>query len=123
MLPDLVGWIGVALMFVGIAGPVWAARTLGASYTRTLRTLEGQRLVRAGPYRFVRHPGYAWDIVMWLGRDSRRPTRSSWRAWRSSWSGRTAGGFGAEERMLLDTFGDEYREYSRRTWRSLPPLY
>lgn len=42
-------------------------RTLGNSYTRTLRTDEAQSLVMTGPYRWVRHPGYTGSLLTWLG--------------------------------------------------------
>jgi protein-S-isoprenylcysteine O-methyltransferase Ste14 len=29
----------------------------------------------------------------------------------------------AEEEMLLTNIGEEYREYSRRTWRIIPFIY
>ena len=29
----------------------------------------------------------------------------------------------AEERLLRETFGDEYEAYCRRTWRLIPGLY
>jgi protein-S-isoprenylcysteine O-methyltransferase Ste14 len=66
-LPDWVAWLGVALMVAGIALRVWANRVLGAYYTRTLRIQSGQSVVRAGPYRLIRHPGYAGALLMWLG--------------------------------------------------------
>jgi len=30
---------------------------------------------------------------------------------------------GVEERMLIDEYGDEYREYMEGTWRLLPYIY
>ena len=42
-------------------------RTLGSAYTRTLRTQERQAVVAEGPYRVVRHPGYAGSLLVWLG--------------------------------------------------------
>jgi protein-S-isoprenylcysteine O-methyltransferase Ste14 len=45
----------------------WSMRTLGASYSRTLRTGEAQPLVDEGPYRLVRHPGYAGSLLTWSG--------------------------------------------------------
>jgi len=60
-------WAGVGLMALGLLLRVWAARTLGAFYTRTLVVSPHQQLVEAGPYRWLRHPGYAGDIVLWLG--------------------------------------------------------
>jgi protein-S-isoprenylcysteine O-methyltransferase Ste14 len=41
-------------------------RTLGRAYSRTLRT-ERERVVEAGPYRHVRHPGYLGSNLIWLG--------------------------------------------------------
>ena len=40
---------------------------MGDSYTRTLRTRAQQPLVQAGPYRLVRHPGYAGSLLSWTG--------------------------------------------------------
>ncbi len=42
-------------------------RTLGAAYSRTLRTGDGQPLVEDGPYRLVRHPGDAGSLLIWIG--------------------------------------------------------
>jgi protein-S-isoprenylcysteine O-methyltransferase Ste14 len=66
-LPDWVAWLGVALMVAGIALRIWANRVLGAYYMRTLRIQSGRSVVRAGPYRLIRHPGYTGALLMWLG--------------------------------------------------------
>ena len=42
-------------------------RTLGASYSRTLRTDDAQRVGDDGPYRLIRHPGYAGSLLVWSG--------------------------------------------------------
>lgn len=42
-------------------------RTLGPSYTRTLRTEDTQHVIDDGPYAFVRHPGYAGSLLIWTG--------------------------------------------------------
>ena len=60
-------WSGVALSVIGLAVRAWAMRTLGQAYTRTLRMTADQRLVTEGPYRWVRHPGYAGSIAVWVG--------------------------------------------------------
>ena len=43
-------------------------RELGRFYSRTLRT-EGdeQVVIDTGPYRLVRHPGYAGSLLIWGG--------------------------------------------------------
>lgn len=122
-LPASTGWVGVALMAGAVAVRIWAAQTLGESYTRTLRVRAGQRVIDSGPYAFVRHPGYAADLMMWFG-------------WGLAWTNALAivaasvptslayaYRIAVEERMLLNQLGEEYSRYARRTARLVPGLY
>jgi protein-S-isoprenylcysteine O-methyltransferase Ste14 len=119
-LPDWVAWLGVALMAVGIALRIWANRVLGAYYTRTLRIQSGQRVVREGPYRLIRHPGYAGALLMWLG--AILATRN--------WITLVVVGvsvisvylyrIATEERMLASALGGDYQSYMADTKRVIP---
>jgi protein-S-isoprenylcysteine O-methyltransferase len=118
-----VGWAGVAVMLGGIGLRVWANRVLGAFYTRTLRTVEQQRVIRRGPYRVVRHPGYLGFILTWAGAAL---ATANWLAVAvivpvvlAAYLFRIS----AEETMLRATFGEEYEQYRRRTWRLIPFLF
>jgi len=66
-LPPLAGPAGLILQASGLTVRALSMRTLGASYTRTLRAEEHQRVVDAWPYRLVRHPGYAGSLLTWSG--------------------------------------------------------
>lgn len=66
-LPPMAGPAGLIAQAGGLALRAWSMRTLGASYTRTLRTDEEQRIVDEGPYRLIRHPGYAGSLLTWSG--------------------------------------------------------
>jgi protein-S-isoprenylcysteine O-methyltransferase Ste14 len=66
-LPRMAGPAGLMVQAGGLALRAWSMRTLGASYTRTLRTGEEQPVVDTGPYRLVRHPGYAGSLLTWTG--------------------------------------------------------
>ena len=66
-LPRAVAPAGLALQAFGLGLRIWSMRTLGAAYSRTLRTDEARRVVEAGPYRLVRHPGYAGSLLTWIG--------------------------------------------------------
>jgi len=119
-LPDWVAWLGVALMAVGIALRIWANRVLGAYYTGTLRIQSGQRVVREGPYRLIRHPGYAGALLMWLG--AILATRN--------WITLVVVGvsvisvylyrIATEERMLASALGGDYQSYMADTKRVIP---
>ena len=66
-LPHGAAPLGLALEVGGLALRAWSMRTLGASYSRTLRTGRAQPLTDDGPYRIVRHPGYAGSLLTWSG--------------------------------------------------------
>ena len=58
---------GLALIIVGAAFALWAASTLGAQFDLEPEVHQGHRVVRAGPYRFVRHPVYVGIAVHLVG--------------------------------------------------------
>ena len=115
--------IGLAVMLAGMVLRVWAARTLGHFYTRTLRVFEDQPVVRSGPYRRLRHPGYAADLLLWLGfglaSGNAIVALCIELPMLTAYHRRIA----AQEAMLLEKLGEPYREYVQQTWRMLPPVY
>ena len=118
-----VGWAGVGVMFGGIALRWWANRTLGRFYTSTLRVAEGQRIIRQGPYKVLRHPGYSGVILIWVGAGF---ATLNWMAAAvivlvvgASYRYR----INSEEAMLMTTFGAEYQAYMAQTWKLLPFVY
>jgi protein-S-isoprenylcysteine O-methyltransferase len=66
-LPRATAPFGLGLEVAGLGLRAWSMRTLGSSYTRTLRVQGAQQVVNTGPYRFVRHPGYAGSLMIWTG--------------------------------------------------------
>jgi protein-S-isoprenylcysteine O-methyltransferase Ste14 len=58
---------GAGLMVAGSALRVWSVHTLGRFYSGHIETWSGQRVVSAGPYRVLRHPGYAGNILQVVG--------------------------------------------------------
>ena len=51
-------WPFLALFVLIEAGRLWVLRTLGRRWTTRIIVVPGERLVAAGPYRFVNHPNY-----------------------------------------------------------------
>ena len=66
-LPRGAGPAGIAVEAAGLGLRAWSMLTLGDSYTRTLRAETDQTVIDSGPYRLVRHPGYAGSLLMWTG--------------------------------------------------------
>jgi protein-S-isoprenylcysteine O-methyltransferase Ste14 len=66
-LPDGVQIAALVIIQVGSLLGTWAmlVNRFFSSQVR-IQTDRGQTVVRAGPYRYVRHPGYAGGILSWL---------------------------------------------------------
>ena len=113
---------GFVLFIFGVILRAVGRITLGRYYTYGLRTLPNQKLVTHGIFRHVRHPISLAAILYSAG----IPLIFS-----------SLYGFAMmlfiiplilyrlriEERMLIEKFGDEYREYMRKTKKLIPFIY
>ncbi|HLX33611.1 MAG TPA: isoprenylcysteine carboxylmethyltransferase family protein [Candidatus Limnocylindrales bacterium] len=117
-----VAWLGVAVAGLALGLRAWAMRTLGALYTRTLRTAADQQLVTSGPYRWIRHPGYVASLGVWVGAALAFHSAIAAIAVAILLGVAYAWRIRNEERMLEASFGDAYRAYAARTARVLPGL-
>jgi protein-S-isoprenylcysteine O-methyltransferase Ste14 len=122
-VPLAIRWLGCAVLAGGLALRAWAMILLRSSYSRGLQVSESQQLLRAGPYRVIRHPGYAGSLMVWLGFAL---GLGSWVATLFVFVLLGAAylyRINAEERMLLAEFARAYADYQRATWRLIPGLF
>ena len=121
-VPIWLRWTGVGLTLLGFALLQWAQNTLGKNWSDTPRMIQEQALVTSGPYRLIRHPIYT-AFVFILG--STLLISANWLIG-LAWLGMTilelASRIQFEEGLMLEYFGDQYREYMKRTGRLLPKL-
>jgi protein-S-isoprenylcysteine O-methyltransferase Ste14 len=59
--------LGVFMMGVGYAGTLWCYKAMGNAWRMGIDRKAKTDLVMTGPYRFVRHPIYLFQIVMVAG--------------------------------------------------------
>jgi protein-S-isoprenylcysteine O-methyltransferase Ste14 len=57
-------WLFEVIQFVGVAGSLWSLLSLGRSFGLVA---SNRGLQTRGPYRFVRHPIYAFYFFVWIG--------------------------------------------------------
>lgn len=118
--PSWLRWTGVGIAILGFALLQWAQNTLGKNWSDTPRMIEEQSLITSGPYRFVRHPIYTAFLLILC---STLVISANWFVG-LAWIGMTvlevASRIGFEENLMLEYFGDQYREYRKRTGRLLP---
>jgi protein-S-isoprenylcysteine O-methyltransferase Ste14 len=117
------GLVSIAVMLTGFAIRVWAASSLGGYYTTTLMTVPEQKVVTAGPYGWVRHPGYLGEILIWTGFGALSSDLLVALALPVMFVAVLLYRISSEERMLLSELGDDYVRYRRRTRKLVPLVY
>jgi protein-S-isoprenylcysteine O-methyltransferase Ste14 len=114
---------GLALMVAGLVLRGWAIKTLGDYFTFTVIVSQDQPVIKAGPYRVLRHPGYTGILLACAGLGLAS----------ANWVG-FAGALlvplafllcriHLEERALSATLGERYRSYAAGHKRLVPLVW
>ncbi|MGH9019949.1 MAG: methyltransferase family protein [Acidimicrobiales bacterium] len=110
---------GVALMAAGVGFAMWARLTIGANWSGAVVLKQDHELIVRGPYALARHPIYTGFFAMFAGS--------------TVVTGEAAVLVGSviatvalvaksrvEERLMLETFPDQYPQYRRRVKAIVP---
>ena len=116
-------WCGCALLGIGMALRLWAIRVLDRWFTVDVAIQAGQRLVRHGPYRRLRHPSYTGALLCFYGLALGLGNLPSLLAivLASSWA--FARRIAVEEAVLADAFGTEWDDYAASRKRLWPGVW
>jgi len=117
---DFTQIIGAAVCVAGLLVTVWGRRTLASNWSSDVTFKQGHELVKAGPYRFVRHPIYAGLLVMCLGTAMDIGQLRTWLALVVMFVGFWIK-LKQEETLLLRHFPDAYPAY-RKDVKALVPF-
>jgi protein-S-isoprenylcysteine O-methyltransferase Ste14 len=112
--------VALAIECAGIAFTIWARQALGKLWSGNVTLKEGHRVVRSGPYRYVRHPIYSGILLALAGLVLAHGNLGSLLALPLILGGLRYK-ITVEERLLVRHFGDEYHDY-RRHVRALIPF-
>ena len=115
--------LGVAVVLAGVALRGWAIFSLGRYFRREVTIEPGQRLVRRGPYRVLRHPSYAGIFLIVTG------FGLAFGSWVGAAVALLIVSLGmlprirVEESALAQAFGPDYLDYAKSTARVLPHVW
>jgi protein-S-isoprenylcysteine O-methyltransferase Ste14 len=121
-LPAWLRWAGLALALAAFALLEWCHATLGRNWSGRVQVLKEHELVVGGPYRWVRHPMYTAGLMASV---SALLLSANWLvggSWLAMHICQFAGRIPLEERLMVEQFGDAYRQYMRTTGRLLPRI-
>jgi protein-S-isoprenylcysteine O-methyltransferase Ste14 len=114
---------GLVILVAGLVLRGWSIKTLGDSFTFTVLVSADQPVISSGPYRVLRHPGYAGLLVACAGIGLAS----------ANWVSAAAAvvlpltllivRIRIEERALLTTVGEPYRGYAAGHKRLVPLIW
>jgi protein-S-isoprenylcysteine O-methyltransferase Ste14 len=115
-------YTGLIISLLGIGFAIWARIYLGSNWSDTIALKKGQTLVTRGPYSIVRHPIYSGITLAIVGG--------------AISAGDFAGLVGIalavafslmrvrkENALMIETFGEDYQEYSERVKGYVPGVW
>ena len=115
--------IGIALMLLGHWLFYRSHNDLGLNWSVTLQIREHHCLVTNGLYSKVRHPMYSAMLLLGITQLLFCPNWIAGPAYLLSFGLLYLLRVRAEEQMMIDRFGEEYKEYMRNTGRVTPRLW
>jgi protein-S-isoprenylcysteine O-methyltransferase len=116
-------WVGVAVMISGIIFRQYVIAVLGKFFTAQVQIQANHQLIKAGPYRYIRHPSYLGILVLALGLGIAVAN------WISLLLCILLPFIGimqrirVEEKELEKYFGKQYQDYRKSTWAFIPYIY
>jgi protein-S-isoprenylcysteine O-methyltransferase Ste14 len=113
-------WLGILLIYAGMALRLYAIIVLGAFFTTTVAIAAEQTVIEAGPYRLIRHPSYTGFLITLLGFGL---SLTNWLSLLVIMGCALIGlsyRIHVEEHVLQEHLGQRYQEYMRRTKRLIP---
>lgn len=115
--------MGMALIAIGLTVRIHSILTLKQFFTYSVAKVENQRIIETGLYKFIRHPGYLGQLMIFFGIST---SISNWLSILVMMILVTVGylyRIQVEERFMIKELGEDYLNYQARTKRIIPLIY
>jgi len=115
-----VSLFGLAIYLAGVVTREWTIKTLGEYWSADIRIRENHRLIKEGPYRYVRHPNLVCLLLeingLCLIPNSYYSLLFVWMVYFPLILVRIH----LEEKVLIEKLGQEYKNYRKEVFAFLP---
>jgi protein-S-isoprenylcysteine O-methyltransferase Ste14 len=115
--------IGLALVVIGFIIRIHSLLTLKQYFTYSVAKVEDHKIIETGLYKFIRHPGYLGQLIIFIGIST---ALSNWLSVLLMMVPVTIGyiyRIKVEERFMIEQMGESYLSYQEWTKRMIPMLY
>ena len=122
-IPEPFFYVGLFLMMTGILFRQYSIWVLGRFFSTKVRIVSDHRIVKEGPYKYLRHPSYTGMLMILLGLGLASRTWLGTIIILALFSLVIGYRINVEEKTLRVEFGQEYVEYAKKTKRLVPILF
>jgi len=115
--------VGMSLVSIGLMIRIHSILTLRQFFTYSVSKVENHEIIETGLYKFIMHPGYLGQIIIFIGISI---SISNWVSILVMMLSITLAYFyriKVEERFLLQQLGEKYLNYQNRTKRLIPMIF
>jgi protein-S-isoprenylcysteine O-methyltransferase Ste14 len=108
---------------IGFVIRIHSILTLKQYFTFSVAKVENHKIIETGLYKFIRHPGYLGQLIIFIGLST---SISNWLSILVMMIPVTLGylyRINIEERFMLEKLGEDYLNYQERTKRLIPMIY
>ena len=114
---------GTILVLTGLFVRIRSILTLKKYFTYSVSKTENQQLITSGFYRYIRHPGYLGQLLVFLGIAT---ALSNWLTILCMMVPILAAylyRIGVEEKFMASQMGARYTEYKKKTKKLIPGIF
>ena len=119
-LPDWIRLSGSVVASFGLAFLWRVHKVLGSHWSPITELTKEHKLIRSGPYKYIRHPMYSAFYLLIIGTWLNMSNWFIGLGGLFAWSVFCLMRIRMEEKMMIKEFGAEYKEYMKRTGSLFP---
>lgn len=115
--------VGIVLTVIGLMIRIQSILTLKQYFTYKVAQAENHKLIETGLYKFIRHPGYLGQLMIFAGIST---SLSNWLSVLLMMVPISIGyiyRIRVEESFMIEQMGESYLNYEKRTKRIIPLIY
>jgi len=115
--------IGMSLFVIGLIIRIHSILTLRQFFTYSVAKVQNHQIIETGLYKFIRHPGYLGQLIIFLGIST---SISNWLSILAMMIPVFVGylyRIKVEERFMTEQMGENYINYQNRTKKMIPMIY